>query len=136
MVKSPLMWLSALWLGVMVHLDWHFGRHGDHLSFNLAYHWLLAVPAFAPIPWLARRRWGSEARRAGWTILIVGVLLGQGLEPLGEVLLFPVGIEPLSNPVRWQIFATFLVAGLVVFLLVEEGFRRYARESPRKVRPA
>jgi len=38
MLKSPTLWIAALWVGVMIHLDWHLGRAGhDHRSFDLTY---------------------------------------------------------------------------------------------------
>ena len=38
--KSWVAWLTALWIGLAVHLDWHLGRPGLHedRSYHLAYH--------------------------------------------------------------------------------------------------
>lgn len=116
MMRSPLVWLGALWIGTLIHVDWHLGRPGhDHLSFALPYHWVLAVLAFAPLPWLlVRRRLMSAPMSA--LLIAVGVLVGQGLEPLGEMILFSAGPNPFTNPVRWRVFAEFMTAGVVTYL--------------------
>jgi hypothetical protein len=125
MLKSPVVWIAALWVGVMIHLDWHFGRPGhDHRSFNLTYHWLTALPTCVSLAWLALRRWPHSALSAGGLILGLGILLGQGLEPLGEVILFREGWEPFTDPVRWRIFAEFLAAGLISLLVGVAGIPR------------
>lgn len=87
MSRSPLMWLTALWIALLIHVDWHLGRPGhDHLSFGLPYHWLLALVTFVPLPWLLIRRWPDSFWQASVVVIALGVLLGQGLEPLGEVI--------------------------------------------------
>lgn len=128
MIRSPLAWLSALWIGVLIHVDWHLGRPGhSHLSLGLPYHWLLAVVAFAPLPWLLIRRWPTSFMQASVVIIGLGVVLGQLVEPLGEVLRYHVGAEPLTNPVRWRVFAGFLAAGLVSYL-IGAGIARRSRD--------
>lgn len=110
-------WLAALWVGTMIHLDWHLGRPGhDHRSFHLAYHWLLALPAFGPLAWLTLRRWPGRPFRAMAGILVLGILLGQGLEPLGELIVSNGHSNAFASLVRWRIFGEFLGAGLLVFL--------------------
>ncbi len=117
MLRSPVAWLVVLSIGILIHVDWHLGRPGhDHLSFGLLYHWLLAVVTFAPLPWLVVRRWPTAFPQASVVVVFLGVALGQGLEPLGEVIHFPVGWEPFTNPVRWRVFAEFIVAGVVTYL--------------------
>jgi hypothetical protein len=118
MLRLPSVWLAALWVGVMIHLDWHLGRpYHDHRSFDLAYHWLVALPAFAPIAWFAHRRWPGAPFKAAVVMTVLGVLLGQGLEPLSEVILDNAGSEPFTDPIRWRIFVEFLAAGVVVLWL-------------------
>jgi hypothetical protein len=46
-------------------------------------------------------------------IVLLGIVLGQGLEPLAEILTSPPGHAPFANTVRWQVFAEFLLAGIV-----------------------
>jgi len=112
LLKSPFVWLGALWIGVMIHLDWHLGRPGhDHLSLGFPYHWIAALPVFAPLAWLTLRRFGRAAVPAGAAMLVIGIGLGQILEPLAE------GPASLGNVVRWWTFAEFIAAGLVSYLL-------------------
>ena len=133
MLRTWSTWLAALWVGVMIHLDWHLGRPGhDHRSFDLAYHWVLALPAFVPVAWLVSRRWPGAAFRAGMVITLLGVLLGQGLEPLGETIHFGAGAEPFTNPVRWRIFAEFMTAGVLTLLLGILLLQRQARAEARQ----
>ena len=116
MIRSPLIWLSALWIGALIHVDWHLGRPAhDHLSFGLPCHWLLAILTFAPLPWLLMRRWPNSAT-AACVVIALGVLLGQGIEPLSEVMLYQAGAEPFTNPVRWRVFGEFMAAGIVTYL--------------------
>ena len=85
------------------------------MSFDLSYHWLLSLLAFGPLPWLVARRWPLAPVRPAFVIVILGVLLGQGLEPMGEVLT-SVRWEPFTNPTRWRVFAEFMAAGLVTYI--------------------
>ncbi len=117
MIRSPLIWLSAVWIGALIHLDWHLGRPGhDHLSFGMRYHWLLAILTFTPLPWLLVRRWPKSPYAASVVAIALGILLGQGIEPLSEVILFQAGAEPFTNPVRWRVFGEFMAAGIVTCL--------------------
>jgi hypothetical protein len=108
------LWLSGLVLGALIHVDWHLARPGSHheLSFGLTWHWLLGVPAFLAV-YLVARRWRPERPLgAALKIVLIGVLAGQVLEPLGEVLLSG-SWEWALLPIRWRAFAEFLAAGLV-----------------------
>ena len=117
MLRSPVSWLAALWIAVLIHIDWHLGRPGHgHLSFGLPYHWLLAVLTFAPLPWMVARRCSAAFVQASTFVIILGIVLGQGLEPLGEVIHVPVGWEPFTNPIRWRVFAEFSVAGIASYI--------------------
>lgn len=132
MLRIPSVWFGAIWIALLLHLDWHLGRAGhDHVSFDMQHHWLIAIPAFVPIAWLALRNWPARALRAGLIITGLGVLLGQVVEPLGESLLYQVGMEPLTNPARWRIFAQFLAAGIVVLYLAVIWLRRLERQRDR-----
>lgn len=130
MIRSPLIWLSALWIGALIHVDWHVGRPGhDHLSFGLPYHWLLAVLTFAPLPWLLVRRWPKSANTASLVVIALGVFLGQGIEPLGEVILLQAGAEPFTNPVRWRVFGEFMAAGILTYLATYALASKQARAA-------
>ena len=126
-------WVAALWIGTLIHLDWHLGRHGhDHRSFGLAYHWLLAIPAFLPAAWLACRTRPGSPFLAGLSSVLLGALLGQGLEPLGELLYFGRGAGPFLPPARWHVFVEFMAAGILVLLLAIVTLRRLWRApAPR-----
>lgn len=112
MTRSPLVWLSALGIGVLMHVDWHLGRPGyDQLSFGLAYHWALGVITFAASAWLILPRWPGSKTPVSVLVIVLGVMVGQGIEPLGEMILFDA--QPFADPVRWRVFAEFMVAGIV-----------------------
>src|SRR5262245_5986923 len=128
-LRSSFVWLSALWIGALIHVDWHLGRPGhDHLSFGMPYHWLLAVLAFAPLPWLAVRRWPKSANAAPLLAILLGVVLGQGIEPLSEVLLYQA--EPFTDPVRWRVFGEFKAAGVLTDLAEHPPAHR-SKRAPR-----
>ena len=132
MTRSRVMWLSGVWIGALIHVDWHLGRPGhDHLSFGLSYHWLLAVLTFAPIPWLLVRRWPNAFARGSALVIALGVLIGQGIEPLSEVIFFQAGAEPFTDPVRWRVFAQFMAAGIVTYLVSSVLAGREARARGR-----
>jgi hypothetical protein len=118
MARSPLTWLLAFLIGALIHIDWHLGRpYHDHLSFGFRYHWLLAVLTFAPLAWLILRRWPTTFVAASTFTILAGVILGQGVEPLSEVILFTRDWGPFSDPVRWRVFGEFTAAGLLTFAL-------------------
>lgn len=132
MLKSPLLWVAALWVGVMIHVDWHLGRAGDDgRSFDLTYHWLLAFPTFIPVAWLTVRKWAASAISAALTILSVGVVIGQGIEPLGETIHFHAGADPFTSVERWRIFAEFTAAGLIVLVACVVAVRWYRTRALR-----
>ena len=125
MIKSPVAWLLAVALGVVIHIDWHLGRPGHHsLSFDLSYHWVLAVPTFAALAWIILRRWPTHFARASMGVILAGVFLGQGLEPLGEIIHSGGAVQPFSNPVRWRVFGEFIVAGGLTYLATAFALRR------------
>lgn len=135
MIRTPVVWLAALWIGGLIHVDWHLGRPGHtHLSLGLPYHWLLAVAAFAPLPWLIRRRWSSSFTQASVIVIALGVILGQGVEPLGEVIRYDIGFEPFTNVLRWRVFAEFMTAGLVAYV-IGAGLARTRDDRHDSARP-
>lgn len=110
--------LAALLLAAAIHVDWHLARPGHHsdLSGHWAQHWLLGIPVFALLAlhesrWPSRYRWRSSA-----VLILVGVFLGQVLEPLSE--LFGAPWSYAFSGIRWAAFAEFLAAGLLTFLVV------------------
>ena len=88
MLRSRSLWMAIIGFAALVHLDWHAGRPGDGiLDGNLPYHWVLGLVTGASLTWLATRYWPKNPWLAGATVLIVGAALGQGAQPLSEVLL-------------------------------------------------
>ena len=129
-MRSPLAWMTALWIGVLIHVDWHLGRPGHtRLSFGLPYHWLLAIAPFAPLPWVLARRWPTALARVSTFVIVVGVLMGQGLEPLSEVIHSHGVAEPFTNPVRWRVFAEFMAAGILTHVAAVFAVRRSNRAA-------
>ena len=124
MIRSPAAWLLAVALGVLIHVDWHLGRPGHHLSFDFSYHWVLAVATFAPLAWIVFRRWPTTFVEASLWVILVGVFLGQGLEPLGEIIHSRGAAQPFHDPVRWRVFGEFMVAGGLTHLATAFALRR------------
>ncbi len=116
MLRSRSLWMAIIGFAALVHLDWHAGRPGDGiLDGNLPYHWVLGLMTGASLTWLATRYWPKNPWRAGATVLIVGTALGQGAQPLSEVLLSG-SWGPLTNPLRLRIFGEFILATAATFL--------------------
>src|SRR5262245_6243658 len=127
--RLPFSFLVALVIGVGIHLDWHFGRHGEHLSLALSQHWLLALPIFAWAAWFVARRWPTPVGLTSMLSLSGGVLLGQGLEPLYELVVDGWPFSQSFGPERIGIFAAFMSAGLVTYLLAIVTLRVVIRRS-------
>jgi hypothetical protein len=99
-------------------VDWHLGRSGhDHLSFGLWYHWLSGVATFGPLPGVLVRRWRTSFAQPSAFVIVVGAVLGQALEPLGEVLVLDLGLQPFINAARWRVFGEFMAAGIVTYVV-------------------
>ena len=120
LAKSWVAWLLAFWVALAIHVDWHLGRPGDHhaLSFHLPYHWIFGIIVFAHLAWFISRRWPESFWKASRFIILVGMLIGQGLEPLEEVIEMGMDWSPLTSTVRWHIFLTFMLAGIVTYVIV------------------
>src|SRR2546427_7756123 len=104
----------ALLLGLFIHLDWHLARHGhDGRSLGWDAHWLLAVPIFALAAWYLARRWPDNPWRPAALSVALGILLGQVIEPLGEIIHFQLTLAEELEPARLAAFALFMVTGLV-----------------------
>jgi hypothetical protein len=132
MKKSrPFSILVVLVIGTAIHLDWHVGRHGEHLSLGFSQHWLLAVPIFAWAAWHIARRWPNQVALTSVFSLSGGVLLGQGLELLYERVADSWPFSQSFGPERIGIFAAFMAAGLVTYLLTVAALRArlFARGS-------
>lgn len=114
----PCLVYAAL-LAAAIHSDWHLSRPGHHggMSGDWALHWVIAVPVFALIAWLVSREPAATRWRAAACIIVGGVVAGQLLEPLFEVLTDGVGWSWMLLDIRWTAFAEFMATGFVTFLL-------------------
>jgi hypothetical protein len=115
-------WLALL-IGADVHVDWHFARgHHAPLSGDSPYHWVTAIPVFALAAWYIARRWPQDLLRAGAVTLLLGLLVGQVVEPLGEVATGATWAWAFG-PERLLAFAEFAGVGLVTYGLGLALFR-------------
>ena len=117
-MRRPFSFLVAAVIGIAIHLDWHFGRQGHHLSLGWSQQWLLAIPVFAWAAWHIVGHWRNDVVRTSLMSLAGGVLLGQGLEPLYERVVDHWPFAQSFGPERIGIFAAFMVTGLVTYGLV------------------
>jgi len=115
--RRPFSLLVAAVVGVAIHLDWHAGRHGDHLSFALSLHWLFAIPVFGWAAWYIVRRWPAHVRLTSVLSLVGGVVIGQGLEPLYERVVDHWPFSQSFGPARLSVFAAFMGAGLAAYII-------------------
>jgi ACR3 family arsenite efflux pump ArsB len=86
--STPL--LLGLVVATVIHLDWHMARPahyhlGGRLGLGWSYHWIISALAFAAIAWFIARRWPGDRWRIGGASLLIGVILGQIVEPMLEV---------------------------------------------------
>ena len=114
--RSPTSLPLSLLLGVAIHLDWHLARHEhDGRSLGWDAHWLVAIPIFALAAWFLARRWPLPAnpwRPAALTVAL-GILLGQVIEPLAEIIHYQATFAEELEPARLTAFALFTVTGLL-----------------------
>ncbi|HEV8600038.1 MAG TPA: hypothetical protein VGQ69_11805 [Gemmatimonadales bacterium] len=110
--------LAAFLLAAAIHVDWHLARPGHHseLSGHWAQHWLLGIPVFALLALYETRLPSRDRWRSSAVLILVGVFLGQILEPLTELWGAPWSYT--FSAIRWTAFAEFMAAGLLTFLVV------------------
>ncbi|MGH7568956.1 MAG: hypothetical protein ACREL9_08310 [Gemmatimonadales bacterium] len=117
-LRSLLSFRVALGIGLAIHIDWHLARPvHERLSFGWPGHWLLALPVFLAAGWYLTRGWPTAPARPAALSVGLGVVLGQVLEPLGEVLVYHATLAEVFEPTRLRAFAVFLAAGLVALAL-------------------
>ena len=122
-------WLALL-IAVAIHVDWHIGRgHHFRLSGGTPYHWLIAIPTFVCVAWIVGRHWSHAVHTAGMRTIVVGVLAGQIVEPFGELLFYRNPAAVVWGSSRWPIFAEFLAAGLLTYVIVLPFVWRPALET-------
>ena len=117
------------------HLDWHLARlEHDGRSLGWDAHWLVAIPIFALAAWLIARRWRDNPWRPAALTVALGILLGQVIEPLAEIIHYQATLAEELEPARLTAFALFTVTGLVTMGLTLFLLRRKARvDSPPSV---
>ncbi|HEY0810334.1 MAG TPA: hypothetical protein VGD49_09240 [Longimicrobiales bacterium] len=124
-------WLSCalvVAIALVVHIDWHIGRpvHTGH-ALGWSLHWVIAIPTFALMT-------QSILARAGWKtlafVILQGLLVGQIVEPLGEVLIYRLTWSEVMPFDRWRIFCEFAIAGIATSCVtLALQFRRQARSG-------
>ncbi len=125
MSRSAELWLAAIAFAVLIHVDWHLGRHGSgHLDGNFQYHWILGLLTGATLAWIGVRRWVPRPGPAVAVVVSLGVVLGQVIEPLVEVATSGWDWEPVTSLARWRIFIEFMLATVAALLLLLVVHRR------------
>jgi uncharacterized YccA/Bax inhibitor family protein len=129
-MKRSISILAVLFLMVLVHVDWHLGRaHHHRLSMEWEYHWITGlVGFFLMVLIVARKRPENLALAAALNVLL-GLFLGQIVEPLLEVLGYRVSVATALPPERWMVFFQFCIAGLVGFIAGILWIRVYRRKT-------
>lgn len=122
--------LLALWLALVVHVDWHLARPAHHrLSLAWSQHWLFAAVGFALAGWLIAVRWPDRPWRAAAAIVGWGLFIAQGLEPVLEVLSYEGRFGYPADPGRWAAFGTCVAAGIPALVAALMASRRMRRRT-------
>ena len=101
-------------LGALIHADWHFARPG-HLGLDMRLHWLVTGLLFGVVGWIIARRWPAERVRTAVLALLVGVVIGQVLEPMYEAVFGEHRFGLTGSPERWLAFWQTLCAGTLLY---------------------
>lgn len=140
-------WISlrlSLALVILLHLDWHLARGHELGGFGWRGHWALAVPAFALAAGYVARRWPSRTWEASAANLLLAVFGAEVLVPLGQAAAGGLGLAPLLDGARWDVFAQSAAAGLLAWICVMAWMQREQlpdaaaarRRTPAAVQPA
>lgn len=115
MPRMPAVVFSVLLAGVL-HADWHFARPTHHrLSLGWPYHWLVTAALFGIAGWLIARRWRASRWPLGVVVFVGAVVLGQGVEPMLEALVYEGRIGHDSEPARWAAFGRAIAAAIPAY---------------------
>ena len=82
------------------------------------------------VGWIIARRWPDHPWRQAALIVGMGVAIGQGLEPVLEVLLYEGRFGYDAEPDRWRAFAVCLAAGVAALALALVLCRPRANVAP------
>jgi len=117
----------VLILAAFVHIDFHLARPAiHHWSFGLSWHWAICAVVFGLAGWYLSRRSPADRWSAATVNVLIALVIGQGLEPLGEQLYFNQRLLYDVSPDRWAIFwlcAGVGAAAMALVLLVRKPVR-------------
>ena len=104
-----------------LHADWHLARPHHHgllnPGLNWPYHWAATAAVFGVVGFVIARFWPHRRWRTGVMALVVGVVIGQLIEPVGEAALFQHRLGYASEPARWVASWQALAAAVPTYLL-------------------
>ena len=125
-------------LAVIVHLDWHLARsHHHRLSMEWQYHWVIGFFAFVLLLLFCSWKWPEHFLRAALLNALVGLLLGQIVEPLSEAWGYHVSVADVFTLERWRVFFEFSLAGMIGSLCgiaLISNYRRVAKGREPQVK--
>jgi hypothetical protein len=108
-------------LAVMLHADWHLARPHHHgvlnPGLNWSYHWAATAAVFGVVGFIIARFWPHRRWHTGVMALVIGVILAQLIEPMGEAAVFQRRLGYVSEPARWVAFWQALAAAVPTYLL-------------------
>jgi hypothetical protein len=129
--------LMGLLLATLIHIDWHMARPahyhlGGRLGLGWPYHWMVTALVFAIAGWFIARTWPEKRWRVGAESLAIGVVIGQGIEPMLEVAQayhrFGYPDEPARMTAFWQ---TMLAAVPAYAIALWLSVRKSQRMAPQ-----
>ncbi|HET6840910.1 MAG TPA: hypothetical protein VFK06_04375 [Candidatus Angelobacter sp.] len=93
-------------------MDWHLGRsHDRRFSGEWSYHWITGFLGYLLVVLLVARKSPRWLTPAAALNIILGLILGQFIEPMGEALAFHLPVAQIVTAERAQIFREFMIAG-------------------------
>lgn len=108
--------LAALVLAAGIHTDWHLARpHHHRLSLAWREHWIFAIAVFAAVGWFVARTWPRTRWRDGAWTLALAILIGQGVEPVLEMVLYRGVLGYPNEPDRMAVFLLCIAVGIPAF---------------------
>lgn len=116
----------SLWMGLLlatlIHLDWHMSRPahyhiGGRLGLGWPYHWIVTALVFGIVGWFIARTWPESRWRVGAVSLLIGVILGQVVEPMLEVVQAYHRFGYPDEPGRMAAFEQTMLAAVPVYAL-------------------
>ena len=112
----------GLLLATLIHLDWHMARPahyhiGGRLGLGWSLHWVCSALVFAIVGWFIARAWPESRWRVGAESFVIGVLLGQVIEPMLEVAQAYHRLGYPDEPQRIVAFGQTMLAGVPAYAL-------------------